>query len=213
MDTEMPCAGVSDKSGDGVVKLPVTGKSILTPSDITVRTAIDLPGTGNVYKGTDFDIRKDRRTVTGTKRVFAATLIMLAIGTGLFLYLKGPANQPTPATGAMRGAALYAEHCAACHGANLEGQPNWRTRRPDGRLPAPPHDETGHTWHHPDHVLFAVTKRGTAAMTSPNYQTDMRGFGDVLSDEDIWAVLDFIKSRWPEEIRKRQATITARQQR
>ena len=55
------------------------------------------------------------------------------------------------------GAQLYAQHCASCHGSQLEGQPNWRERLPNGRLPAPPHDDSGHTWHHPDHVLFAIT--------------------------------------------------------
>ncbi|MCY4361382.1 MAG: c-type cytochrome, partial [Gammaproteobacteria bacterium] len=43
------------------------------------------------------------------------------------------------------GQTLYQEQCAACHGANLEGQPNWRSANDDGTLPAPPHDETGHT--------------------------------------------------------------------
>lgn len=29
-----------------------------------------------------------------------------------------------------RGGKLYAQHCAACHGAKLEGQPNWRQPLP-----------------------------------------------------------------------------------
>ena len=58
------------------------------------------------------------------------------------------------------GETVYAAQCAACHGASLEGQPNWRERGADGRLPAPPHDATGHTWHHPDAVLFELTKHG-----------------------------------------------------
>lgn len=96
-----------------------------------------------------------------------------------------------------RGAALYAEHCAACHGAHLEGQPDWRRRRPDGRLPAPPHDESGHTWHHPDAVLFAITKDGMVPPHAPpGYQSDMPGFGDKLSDAEIRAVLAFIASHW-----------------
>lgn len=96
-----------------------------------------------------------------------------------------------------RGAALYAEHCAACHGARLEGQPDWRARRPDGRLPAPPHDESGHTWHHPDAVLFAITKHGMMPPHAPpGYQSDMPGFGDKLSDAEIRAVLAFIASHW-----------------
>jgi len=108
------------------------------------------------------------------------------------------------------GAAVYREHCAACHGQRLEGQPNWRTRFPDGRLPAPPHDATGHTWHHPDQHLFDITKYGTAALVGGDYKTDMAGFGDRLSDRQIWAVLAYIKSQWPEEIRHRQARMNER---
>ncbi len=95
------------------------------------------------------------------------------------------------------GRAIYRQHCASCHGANLEGQPNWRRRNPNGRLPAPPHDRTGHTWEHPDETLFKVTKHGVKPFVSPEYETDMRGFGDVLSDEEIWAVIAFIKGSWP----------------
>jgi mono/diheme cytochrome c family protein len=32
----------------------------------------------------------------------------------------------------------------------------------------------------------------------------MPAFGDKLSDDDIWAVLAYIKSRWPTEIRRAQ---------
>ena len=110
------------------------------------------------------------------------------------------------------GEALYAEHCASCHGANLEGQPDWRQRGPDGLLPAPPHDASGHTWHHPDPQLFAITKYGTAALVGGDYKTNMRGFGDELSDDQIWAVLRFIQSQWPEEIRRKQQEITERAQ-
>jgi hypothetical protein len=49
----------------------------------------------------------------------------------------------------------------ALPGANLEGQPNWKERQANGRLPAPPHDASGHTWHHPDAQLFGITKQGS----------------------------------------------------
>ena len=103
----------------------------------------------------------------------------------------------------MDGARLYAEFCAACHGARLEGQPNWQQRKPDGRLPAPPHDATGHTWHHGDEVLFRITKFGPAAIVE-GYKSDMPGFADILSDDKIRAVLAFIKSTWPEREREYQ---------
>jgi len=95
------------------------------------------------------------------------------------------------------GAKLYAQHCGACHGMKLEGQPNWRQRLPSGRLPAPPHDESGHTWHHPDEVLFGITKRGLVPpYAPPGYASDMPAFAAVLSDAEIRAVLAYIASHW-----------------
>lgn len=104
-----------------------------------------------------------------------------------------------------RGSVVYAESCASCHGPNLEGQPNWREKNAEGKLPAPPHDETGHTWHHGDAQLFDITKRGTEAIVGGDYKSDMRGFADELDDTDIWAALAFIKSRWSPEIQAIQA--------
>jgi len=64
-------------------------------------------------------------------------------------------------------------------------------------MPASPHDESEHTWHRPDHVLFGITKDGLVPPDAPNnYPTDMRAFGQTLSDGDIWAVLAHIKSHW-----------------
>ena len=95
------------------------------------------------------------------------------------------------------GQKIYAQHCAACHGAKLEGQPNWRQRLPNGRMPAPPHDESGHTWHHPDAVLFGITKQGlTPPYAPPGYESDMPAFAGTLSDAEIRAVLAYISSHW-----------------
>ena len=144
------------------------------------------------------------------KRLAAWALAGLAaMGAGAVYIGFGAPPGPAPDDLA-QGARLYDAHCAACHGANLEGEPNWRQRRADGTLPAPPHDASGHTWHHPDRQLFAITKFGTAALVGGDYETNMLGFGEVLSDDEIWAVLAYIRSRWPEEIQRRQREITAR---
>lgn len=107
------------------------------------------------------------------------------------------------------GARLYATYCSACHGANLEGQAGWREPLPIGRMPAPPHDATGHTWHHPDAVLFGITKDGLVPgkYAPPGYESDMPGFGGVLSDAQIRAVLAYIKSTWPARERAYQVEI------
>ena len=98
------------------------------------------------------------------------------------------------------GSVLYDEHCASCHGQNLGGQPDWHKRDQDGYLPAPPHDETGHTWHHTDKDLFEMTKYGIRAFAGEGYKTRMPIYKDILSDSEILAVLSFIKSGWPTEV-------------
>ena len=108
-----------------------------------------------------------------------------------------------------RGAGLYAKSCASCHGADLEGQPDWRRRLDNGRMPAPPHDETGHTWHHADQQIFDITKNGLASVV-PGYESDMPVFDGILSDAEITAILGYIKSTWPERERGFQAEVTAK---
>lgn len=100
------------------------------------------------------------------------------------------------------GRDIYAEQCAACHGARLEGQPNWRIRGEDGLLPAPPHDAKGHTWHHDDETLFTLTKFGLTGLMENAPPTRMPAYEGVLSDDEIIAVLSFIKSTWPNDLRE-----------
>ena len=136
--------------------------------------------------------------------VSAAAITVLAAGF-LFTRLPNEAGVLRPGDRAIvaRGQAVYAEYCASCHGANLQGQPDWETPKENGRRPAPPHDVSGHTWHHTDALLVDLTAKGAAALVGTGYQSDMPGFAGTLSAEDIIAVLSFIKSRWPEEVRRR----------
>tara|TARA_E500000178_G_C16798248_1_gene651236 strand:- start:230 stop:703 length:474 start_codon:yes stop_codon:yes gene_type:complete len=98
------------------------------------------------------------------------------------------------------GENVYQDHCATCHGEKLEGQPNWRKRMANGYLPAPPHDEKGHTWHHSDKYLFQITKFGLEKIIDRKYPNNMPIYEGKLSDNEIIAVLSFIKSTWSESI-------------
>ncbi len=124
------------------------------------------------------------------------------------LLIAAPAQAAHELTGRdiASGAALYQDNCAACHGANLEGQPDWRIANPDGTLPAPPHDETGHTWHHDNRLLFDYTALGgqeaLAARGIPDFQSGMPGFGETLSEEVIWDILAYIRSTWPAHVQE-----------
>ena len=137
----------------------------------------------------------------------AAAAVAIAVGSGAVWWFaaKPPRIDPTDAQQVAAGEALYRAHCASCHGVNLQGQPDWRTRLPSGRLPAPPHDASGHTWHHSDAVLLQIVREGPAFYASLGVQTDMPAFGMLLSEGDMAAVIAYIKSRWPAEIQARQS--------
>ncbi len=155
---------------------------------------------------------KPRANVMALK--FGAVLAAAVIGVGLLVYFFDPSGvspagalTPDDPETVRRGAAVYSAQCAACHGDRLEGQPDWRKRGADDRLPASPHDASGHTWHHPDEMLIKITKYGTGAVVSGTYESNMPAFAEVLSDADIRAVLSFIKSTWPADIRSYQDNI------
>jgi len=156
---------------------------------------------------------------TGRGFFWLAVLILILGAALLFFYqvttsasrpvvINQTAVPPLPTLDAAKvaqGKILYAQACAACHGANLEGAPNWKQSLPDGSLPPPPHDSSGHTWHHPDEMLLSIIANGG----DPAYNSKMPSFRDQLSREQMVAILEFIKSKWGPEERKYQWWMTA----
>ena len=136
----------------------------------------------------------------------ATTLILLILGVVWHVGREGEsgADASDPALVAL-GVAVYGKHCASCHGEDLEGEPDWRRRKADGTLPSPPHDATGHTWHHSDDMLFRLVRDGPAEIAGSDYRSAMPAYAGILEDREIWAVLAYIKSRWPADIREAQA--------
>jgi len=117
-----------------------------------------------------------------------------------------------PATSAtlVQGKQRYAMYCASCHGAQLQGEPNWRQRMVNGRLPAPPHDVSGHTWHHADAQLVSMVRDGfVPGVTAPiGYESNMPAFGAVLSDAEIESIFAYIKTQWPEDVLQAQREVS-----
>lgn len=146
------------------------------------------------------------------RKARCGTSLALAIVLAAACSERPPAD-PANAAQVARGKPVYDVHCASCHGAQLEGQSDWRKKLASGRFPAPPHDETGHTWHHSDQLLFNITRNGIEAYAPAGYQSDMPAFRGRLTDEDIWAVLAYIKSTWSDEIRQLQAKMNAEEKR
>lgn len=99
-----------------------------------------------------------------------------------------------------QGKALHLDYCSACHGENLEGAENWKQLDADGMRQAPPHSGDGHMWHHSDVQNFMITKFGVEAVAGNGTTSNMPGFVDLLTDQEIASVLAFIKSTWPAHV-------------
>jgi mono/diheme cytochrome c family protein len=139
-----------------------------------------------------------------------STRLAVAMIASLVLTACSDRNAPPPFA-LMEGENIYKAECASCHGKQLEGQPDWRTRRADGKLPAPPHDASGHTWHHPMEQLAAITKFGMVPPNAPaDYVSDMPAFAGKLNDQQIANVLAYIENQWSPEIRTRRAEMLQR---
>lgn len=103
------------------------------------------------------------------------------------------------ATQVEQGQAIYQQQCASCHGKNAEGAPGWPTPAADGLEPAPPQNDSGHTWHHPDRVLYEVIPDGMNDPLQPDSPLRMPAWGDKLNDAEIRALVEYFKSLWSAE--------------
>jgi mono/diheme cytochrome c family protein len=100
-------------------------------------------------------------------------------------YLRSPTG--FAANSIVRGGTVYATNCVGCHGAAGRG---------DGTLaktlPVPAANLTEpHLWEHSDGELFWWLTHG---MDNPEGGLSMPGFAAVLSEDDRWAVIDFIRA-------------------
>lgn len=105
---------------------------------------------------------------------------------------------PTPESAALgRGAALYAQTCATCHG-DREGK---------GGIPgAPTHNDTGHTWHHPEAQLRDWVLNGKFGFSKMPPQRDS------VTDEELELILKYVKTWWTADQRAFQEDVSRRYQ-
>ncbi len=104
------------------------------------------------------------------------------------------------------GEMVYANNCASCHGENLEGETEWKKQNEDGSFRSPPHSADGHTWHHADSILIEAINEGGARYEELDIgvTSNMPAFAATLTDEEVTAVLNYIKSTWPGDVRALQ---------
>ena len=117
----------------------------------------------------------------------ALALIVILLGLGLFVGgLAWLLDTPKPPPGTPRVARLYLGLCATCHGE--DGRGSWRATlfliRP-GDLA-----DSARMAGHSDQYLADIIKNGGAPIGRPG----MPAFGGALSDEDIRALVAYVRT-------------------
>jgi mono/diheme cytochrome c family protein len=93
------------------------------------------------------------------------------------------------------GAQLYQQHCASCHGATAEGNPEWRKALAEGKHLPPPLNGTGREWHSSRNELHNHIKYG-----SKFGKGNMPPFQNALTDAQITAVIAWFQSLWSDQL-------------
>ena len=96
----------------------------------------------------------------------------------------------------LAGRSTYVKYCASCHGESAEGQANWELTNESGELPAPPHNEGGHTWRHSDQDLVKIITDGWRDPFNRTQRLTMPGFKGVLTSSEIKNVVDYLRTLW-----------------
>ena len=156
----------------------------------------------------------NRRTI-GVRAAGCAVAVVFAT---LLLFGCASDEEASASQVIEEGRDVYAATCAACHGADGEGQPEWHVKKADGTLPAPPLNGEGHTSHHADGVLYRVVSQGGQILEDPglDFTSAMPAFGEQLSHSEIVAVLTYLKSLWGDKtsrglsIRESQTLVSER---
>ncbi len=94
-----------------------------------------------------------------------------------------------------RGAALYQQHCALCHGPQAQGHPDWQTPSDGSFAAAPPLDGTGNDWKRSRAELAATIRQGVKRKSDK--LEVMPAWKGRLNDRDIEDVINWMQSLWP----------------
>jgi mono/diheme cytochrome c family protein len=143
----------------------------------------------------------------------AGAAILAAVAAGAALALHPEAPPPTHFADAdnralvEKGFELYHRSCVHCHGRRLAGDVLWQVRDKFFGRRAPPLDYSGHAWQHSDEEFFHMTKFGRFSTAPPNPNSQMPAYEPHFSDEEIIALMAYVKSQWPLSLRVSQSLL------
>jgi mono/diheme cytochrome c family protein len=146
----------------------------------------------------------------GRSRFVLIAAVVAIVATGVVMLIERrlaatatDARSDRPAQVAL-GRTLYRQHCAYCHGAEREGHEDWRPGAPVASGLAPSLDERSPVIARSDRDIFERIKFGGQPFLPAGTRSQMPAFEFNLTDAQVWALIAYLKNRWPEEAAARQ---------
>lgn len=96
-----------------------------------------------------------------------------------------------------RGAELYREHCAQCHGPQGQGHPDWLTPSDGSYAAAPPLNGTGNDWKRSRAELIAAIRNGAQRKDGTEIMPRWKG---RMSDEEMDDIVSWCQSLWAPDV-------------
>ena len=145
------------------------------------------PGSRRTKRKIDSSRRQKQSNHSGMilGAILGVVFILLVVGLMWQAGSSGTATDLAPPEVLAQGETIYRENCVACHGDNGEGNIG------------PALNGSAHAWHHPDAQLLSFIRDGIPG-------TQMTAQGDKLSEEEINAVISYLKSWWAPQQRRMQ---------
>jgi mono/diheme cytochrome c family protein len=109
---------------------------------------------------------------------------------------NGPGQNRFDMARISRGALLYQQHCAECHGPEAQGHPDWKNARKLGFSAAPPLDGTGPASTRKKSDLVTIIRNGVQYEGKPV----MPAWRGRVTDEDIENVILWFQALWPSQV-------------
>lgn len=142
--------------------------------------------------------RKSRFTLIGAIVAIVITGVVMLIEKKL-ASTATDARVDRPAQVAL-GRTLYRVHCSYCHGTDREGHEDWRPGTPMTAGISPALDERSPIVDRADRQIFEWIKYGGQPFLPAGARSQMPAFEFNLTEAQIWAIVAYLKNRWPEDV-------------
>ncbi len=147
--------------------------------------------------------------------LIAAIVAMVVTGVVMLIERRLAATatdaQPDRPAQVALGRTLYRQHCSYCHGIDREGHEDWQPGTQVAAGLPTALDERSPSVDRSDRQIFEWIRYGGQPFLPAGVRSQMPAFEFNLTEAQVWAVVAYLKNRWPEEVLARHERANKRE--